>query len=281
MIKKILSIADYHREIQDEAIKEAYKSTCLIFNIINNNPKPNATGVFIRIENFHFLISAAHVFENHTDENFIWNENEKFNRLGGELIMNSLPDGMNREKDKIDVAILRLDDESIEIAKKKYKFLNDSEIEINHKIIDAPLYTAVGFPKTYNEFSRYKNELQIKPFIITTQPASVEIYKVFEREISLNIIVIYDKNKVFNHKPNQQLTGPDPFGISGGGLWYVPPQKVESGSKIEKKLVGILNKWPPKNRKYWIATKIDIYTEIIREKYNLKIEQSKQVKIEL
>jgi hypothetical protein len=280
-MNNLLSISDYHREIQDEANKEAFKTTCHYLKLIAGNPHPYATGVFTIINNCHFLFTAAHVIDGVENEIFIGYEEHKVVKLGGEWITKSLPQGKKREEDKIDVAILKLDNESIEFVKNRYEFLQDNDIQVNHKIIEAPLYSAIGFPASRNKFNKYKNELKSNPFIYITHPASNEIYYQLECNTFLNIIIHYDKQNVFNHKTNQYITGPNPWGISGGGLWYVPSQLVKSGGKIEKKLVGILTEWPIKNRKYWIATKIDIYTEIIRKKYNLKIEQSKQVKIDL
>lgn len=42
-----------------------------------------------------------------------------------------------------------------------------------------------------------------------------------------------------------------------------------------------MTEWPIKNRKYWIGTRIDVFTEIIRQKYGLGIIQSKIVKVNL
>ena len=73
--------------------------------------------------------------------------------------------------------------------------------------------------------------------------------------------------------------GPDPFGISGSGLWYTPIQEKAKDETIDKKLVAIMTEWPIKNRKYWIGTSIDVITEVIRKKYNLKVEPSKLVNV--
>ena len=42
-----------------------------------------------------------------------------------------------------------------------------------------------------------------------------------------------------------------------------------------------MTEWPKENRKFWIGTRIDVFTEIIRQKYGLGVSQSKIVKVNL
>jgi hypothetical protein len=281
MTKKIINALDYHREIQLEANKNAYECTCHYLKLKDGEPHPHATGIFTNIQNNYFLITAAHVIENQQTEIYVGYDKHKVTRLGGELTINQMTTNEKRVDDKIDIAILKLDDESIGYVKQRYKFLDYSELGINHKTKILPYYSAIGFPASQNKFNKYKNQLNSKPFIFTTMPADDKIYTELNCKKFLNLIVHYDKKKVIEYSTNKTQTGPDPYGISGGGLWYVPTQLVQEGDKVQKKLVGVLTEWPIKNNKYWISTRIDVFTEIIRQKYNLKIDQSKLVKVNL
>jgi hypothetical protein len=42
-----------------------------------------------------------------------------------------------------------------------------------------------------------------------------------------------------------------------------------------------LTEWPIENRKYFIGTRIDLFTEVIRQKYKLNLEKSKTVKLDI
>lgn len=281
MTNKILQTLDYHREIQMDANKDAYECTCHYLKIKNGNPHPHATGIFLMIENQHFLITAAHVVENLQTEIYIGYGKHKVVRLGGELSINQIPMNEKRDNDKIDVAIIKLDEESIGYVKQRYKFINILELGINHDIQKLPLYSAIGFAASQNKFNKVKNQLNSNPFIYTTIPADEDIYTELNCKQFLNLIVQYDKKNVINYLTNQKQTGPDPFGISGGGLWYVPIQLVEKGDKVKKQLVAVLTEWPIINKKYWISTRIDVFTEIIRQKYKLKIIKSQIVNIDI
>ena len=270
----IYTIDDYRRELQSEANKDAYKVTCQFFTKENNVVIPHASGVFIKVEDFYFLFTAAHVTDDyHHNDIFIRIDNKTSRKLGGKWTVNDPKD--KRETDRIDTAVLKLDEISIEKVKATYEFLDISEVGINHNFELMSEYQLVGFPASQSKYNKSKNEIKSKSFLFTTMPAEKAIYEELKCEDFTNFIVKYHKKKVEDYKTGKLQTGPDLYGISGSGLWYTPEQLRKKGERVEKKLVGIMTEWSTENRKYLIGTRIDLFTECIREKYNLNIEQSK------
>lgn len=274
-----MEILDYYREIQLEAAKEAYKSTCHYLVIRDGNPHPHGSGVFIEINNLKFLITAAHVVDDKEDEIYVGVDTHELVKLGGELTKNIAVG--QRDNDKIDISILKLNQKTIEKLGNKYDFIKQGELGINHEFKSLPMYTSVGFPASKSKYNSYKNEIKSSPFIYITMPAEQTIYDELQCESFSNVIVYYDKGKVKDYKTGQFFTGPDPFGISGSGLWFTPSQVKAKGAYIDKQLVAILTEWSKENRKFWIGTRIDVITEVIRQKYNLTFEKSKIVRVNL
>jgi hypothetical protein len=274
-----MEILDQYREIQLEAAKDVYKSTCHFLVVKDGNPHPHGSGVFIEIDGSKFLITAAHVVDDKEDEIYIGIDTHELLKMGGDLTKNIAPG--HRDDDKIDISILMLNQETIDKLGNKYEFINQRELGINHEHKLLPMYISVGFPASQSKYNSYKNKIKSIPFIYTTMPAEKAIYDELKCESSSNIIVHYDKEKVKDYSSGQFLTGPDPFGISGSGLWFIPPQAKANGELIDKKLVAIMTEWPKENRKYWIGTRIDVITELIRQKYNLTIEKSKLITVNL
>src|SRR5690606_39779651 len=118
-----------------------------------------------------------------------------------------------------------------------------------------------------------KNEFQCQPFFYTTVPAEKNVYTELNRDMFSNIIVNYDKDKVYNYNTSTYKTGPDSYGMSGCGLWFSDPKDIVT-NRINKRLIAVMTDWPIKNRKYWIGTKIDVVTEVIRKKYKLNLTES-------
>lgn len=282
----MITLIDYYNELQFEAAKEIYRLTCQFFTIKNDIPKAHGSGVLIQTGSHFYCLSAAHVTQDEKDNSFydifIPLKENTFQKLGGELTINSVP-VEKRSKDRIDIAILKLNKETVEIISNYYNFLQYNEVEISHQVELLPKYLSVGFPasKKYAKYNPKTQKIKTKSFIYTTIPETDKVYKKLNCETFANIIVKYDKNNVRDYKNKTLKVGPDTFGISGSGLWFVPFQVREKKDKIEKKLVGILTEWPIKNRKVWIATRIDVFTEIIRQKYDDSIEKSKIVGLKL
>ncbi|MDW9381939.1 hypothetical protein [Chryseobacterium sp. JV558] len=274
----IKTTMEYHQEIQLRASQDAYKCTCHYLKIINGNPEPHATGVLVKIDDCHFLFTAAHVSEDLQNEIVIGIEEKLTVKLGGEWTFNNLDKNQKRKDDKIDIAILKLDDESVDYIKRQYSFINQNQLGINHEIKNLPYYTAIGFPASKNRFNKYKGELKSSPFIYNTVPADEKKYKDLNCKEYENLILTYEKKRVIDNQTKRKITGPDPYGISGGGVWFVPTQLVNETDIVDKKLVSILTEWSSE-KNIWISTRIDLFTEVIRQKYKLGLPESKIIKL--
>jgi len=279
----MITLVDCYKETQFEVAKSAYKATCHYLTLENGNPHPHGSGVFIEIDGSKFLITAAHVVDDKENDIYIGIDTNELLTLGGELIRNVAPG--DRSGDKIDISILKLNQETIDKIGDKYEFVKKNEIGVNHEFRNLPMYTSVGFPASKSKYNSFKNKIKSTPFIYHTMPGPPEIYNKLNCEMFSNIIVHYDKGKVRDLTTKQLSIGPDPFGISGSVLWFTPftPAQVvkDKNDYIHKKLVAIMTEWPIENRKFWIGTRIDVITEIIRQKYGLSIEKSNIVGVNL
>ena len=140
-----------YRNVQAIAAKTIYQSTCHFLKIDDrDNPKPYASGVFVKIENNYFLLTAAHVIDDCEDEIYIGiKQEEPLLKLGGEWTKN-IPE-TTREKDKIDAAVLKLDDETIKKIGDAYQFIDINSIGINHSAKKLPMYISLGFPASMSK----------------------------------------------------------------------------------------------------------------------------------
>ncbi|WP_294323301.1 hypothetical protein [uncultured Chryseobacterium sp.] len=276
----IIDPVEYHIGLQLRASQDAYKSTCHFLIIEDGIPDPHATGVFVKIGETYFLLTAAHVAEKLENKISIGIDAKTALTLGGIWTFNKLEKDQKREYDKIDIAILKLDLESIKKVQENYLFLSENQLGINHETVELPYYTAIGFPATQNKHNKHKNVLHSKPFIYNTIPVEKKNYKDLCFEESSNIIVTYSKKNVIDNETKMKVTGPDAYGMSGGGLWFIPTQIKSDDENVDKKLVSILTEWSSK-KNIWISTRIDVFTEVIRKQYNLNIPKSTILKVNI
>ncbi|HBV16711.1 hypothetical protein [Chryseobacterium carnipullorum] len=246
---------------QIESIPIIGDYTCTLIKNYNDY-KVHGTGVFVRISNLYLLISAAHVLDDF-DELFIpLQEGKTLIKPGGEIIINN-PKSL-REHDDLDIGIVILDDVTVEDIKQNYNFVNENDLQINHKLSYLNSYIVFGYPSSWSKKSMSRNSFHSRPFISFTKSADVKEYSKLNRNEFLNIVVEYNRQETVNFKSKKMSYGPDLFGISGCGLWYSNPEDYKINAS--PKLVGIMTDWPISNKTKLIATRIDAVTEILRKK---------------
>lgn len=242
---------------QLESIPEIRSYTC---NLLKNrsNYKQHGTGVFVKIESKYFLFTAAHVLDDIDDIFIPLNKGAYLLKPGGKIIKND--PNTSRENDELDLGILILDEFSTQDILSQYTFLECENIEINHNPSHFLNYLIFGYPTTWSNKSMTKNSFHTRPFIHHTKCIKKEDYRKYNRKEYLNLIVEYDRQNTINLKSKSLSFGPNLFGISGCGLWYINPFDLNSSPK----LVGIMNEWSTINRNKLFATRIDAFTEILR-----------------
>ena len=249
------------KEIAETLIKSlpiVRSFTCQLL-INQTSYKQHGTGIFVKIGSKYFLFTAAHVLDD-IEKIFIPKDSGKtLLKPGGQIIKNMI--NGDRENDDLDVGILVLDNNTVRDLHEDYFFLNENQIELNHIPIDFHSYIVFGYPTTMSKKSISRNSFHAVPFFNFTKCVNKEIYKKINRKDLYNLLVEYDRKNTPNLKSKTMSFGPNLFGISGCGLWFVNP----SVTNEKPKLIGIMNEWSKLNRSVLIATRIDAYTEVLRK----------------
>lgn len=259
------------RLLFNEALPQIDRCTCQIFSEENQEFKPCASGVFIELEEKWFLFTAAHVFDNENEILWVRMGSKKFIKLQGNITVNEV---INRKNDNIDLGIMELYSQTINYLKESFIPITKNELGINSEIKLLPDYLVFGYPVTKSKVNSFKNTIKISPFVYNTIPAVEDIYSKLQYDKAQNILLKYDKKNFYNYESNSFSVGPDPYGISGGGVWHVAMNINPESITPVIKLVSILTDWSIKNKKYWISTRIDIFTETLRKNYGLSIPHS-------
>lgn len=252
---------------QLESIPKIGSSTFTFFKNRTNYIQ-HGTGVFVKFESKYFIFTAAHVLDDIEDLFIPLNNGFDLLKPGDQVIKNKSAD--IREKDELDLGIIILDEISVKEILSEYSFLECEDVEINHSQINLLTYIIFGYPTSWSKKSMIKNSFHTKPFFQITKCIEKEDYAKYERNEFLNLIVEYDRKNTPNLKSKSLSFGPNLYGISGCGLWYINPIDLKSNPK----LVGIMNEWSKKNRSKLFATRIDAYTEILRNNKIISFKES-------
>lgn len=256
-------------EKQIESLSIIRNHTCILIKNYSDY-KVHGTGVFVKIQNLYLLISAAHVFDDFHELFIPLGNGETLLKPGGKLIINNSK--VSRSNDDLDIGILILDDISVKDLIQSYDFVIESNLVINHDITYLHNYIVFGYPSSWSKKSFSRSSFHSRPFINFTKCVDLAEYPELKRNEVLNIIVEYNRQETVNFKSKKFSFGPNLFGISGCGLWYLDPQNYEENAN--PKLLGIMTDWPISNRRRLISTRIDAITELLRKSESLNFPES-------
>lgn len=265
---------EQYRSLQFLSLGVMKSCTCILM-INTSDYKAHGTGVFIQIGEHYFLVSAAHVLERHGEFFIFLSQEYEIIKPGGDTYINRAED---RDKDDIDIAALRLDDDCLPHILRSYNFLQAENLGINHIFQNEEFYTFLGYPASRAK-AIYKTDIfDVTTFFHFTAPKRTEHYAAFDRNPQVNVVASYNKKSAYDSRKGTYGTGPDLYGISGCGLWFTDPSDLETGV-VKPKLVAIMTDWSIKNRNIIIGTRIDVVTGMIKKFLDIDFPASQIVKI--
>lgn len=268
------TLSEVFRSLQFASMEAMRSCTCIIM-LDQSSYKAHGTGVFIQIQNHYFLVSAAHVMDKHGKFFIFLSKEKEIIYPGGDTYINRTE---NREKDELDIAVLRLDGDCLPHIQRSYSFLQAEDLAINHIFQTREYYSFLGFPSSRAKV-KYKTDIfSINTLFHFTAPIEAVYYEDFGRNPYVNVLATYNKKHVYDGRKGTYGTGPDLYGISGCGLWFTDPSDAAAGI-ISPKLTAIMTDWSTKNRSIIIGTRIDVVTGMIKKFLDIDFPDSKILKI--
>lgn len=264
-----------YTEETDETVLDILNSNILrhtiqFFQMGEKRLEPFGSGVFTKIHNEYFIITASHVadfFEKNPDKDLRI-------RVGKKLFINVIGDIKYTDIHKsngVDLAYIKLDTQMIEPMLRPYIPIEISQIRSHHNLFHAMNYCVLGFPE--KNISKKNEEFNTGASFYLTRPSNDKPYSYYKYD-EKDYIIVDMQGKATDLKTNKKQKVNTHFhGISGCGLWLLLIRKLENGkTQVDYKLIGIMTEY--KNGKYFclIANKIYLIIEALKviEKYKFR-----------
>lgn len=261
----------------DEAVikqinTKIFKHTIQFFKIENGKPKPYGSGVFAKIYNDYFIITASHVasfFEEYPNEELII-------KTGKELfipILGEVKYSIIDQNERIDLAYIKLDKQTIVCLSKAYIPVTIEKFRHHNNLINGTNYCILGYPaiNVTKEGEPFKTGAAYFLATPSNNDKQYQYYKFNKRDhIILNV-----KGKGTDVNTNKKGKIISPFhGISGCGLWFllIYDNPITGKTEVDYRLVGIMTEF--RTGKYFcvIANRIWLIIEAFKvaEKFTFK-----------
>jgi len=192
----------------------------------NKPPRLVGTGFIFPYASQHYLISAAHVLEEHYQDGqsiHYYIQPGIPHRLDGPAFLTS-PSSGNRDDDIIDVGIVRLESPlPMENTLKQIVPFERLKTGMDH--VGEKVYMAIGYPATQINPDYEAKTFSPSAMVYWNRLADEEIYKRKGLSTKSHILIEYDRKRSMLSDDIEGTT-PDPRGMSGCPVWCLGDLKA-------------------------------------------------------
>lgn len=221
------------------------------------------SAVLLSVAGIKFVITAAHVVNaSHQGELFIGAGTTPV-RIGGSKTTPKLATGASRDQDKNDIAIIALDEASAERFPET-DFLTVQELAPLRTPHHEDYFLVAGYPESKQRLRLRENQIDtgLYPLVAVSQPASE--YPLASVSPAENLLLGFNKKETWRRDVGR-LTAPDPYGMSGCGVWWL--EGYTSPALSPPRLDAIAIEWHRGRRKRILATRIYVVVDGLKQAF--------------
>lgn len=246
----------------DEVVNLLAKFVIPIFSEERHRPPIlRGSGFFVKVDDVHVLVSAAHVLDMLTERDlFYYVEPNKTKKLEGQLAKTSpLHPG---EEDTYDVAVLRTAGEPLPHHPEVDRFACDvSRLQPKSLARTGKYYAVVGYPETR---ARLKPEMKIPVAALGYHEFSIETNRYSDLGVSADthVILPLDLRKGFD-SAGKQLNIPKLVGMSGSPVSVLFSESSDDATE-NLSIVAVFTRYKQPERML-ISTDVAAVLELIKD----------------
>ena len=246
------------------------KSTVQLFTLkYTSIIKSLGTGVLLYTNKKYLILTASHVAKDETFYIVVKNELKYISR---EYVKE-----VRKDSGKIDLSYIILDNQVADLINHEYTFLTEKDILLSYKSNASMLnYLVVGYLERTTKINIAENTIHTIATTFNLKMSNEKAYDFHKTNKEFQISLDF-KGKLENYRLNINEKIPDPYGLSGSGLWGLFHKPDSLKYKFECKLIGIMTEFKKVKYHCLIGNKIEILVESIESQEKIKINTSKVI----
>lgn len=199
------------------------KTTLPLYTFSNNRYAIHSNGILFLGDNKVYLVTAEHTFDQMDPGELLIYQHGSFCCLEGNIIGNKTHD----------IALFEIEKSIADCLAENYMFIDRNHIAFNHIVEAKQKYLLIGYPSSKTKVLSMK--IFEKPLVYHTSALK-------KQPTANEITFSYNKRKSITYDKKVYIFAPDPYGLSGCGLWYLSSFSQD----INYKLVGIFKEYDRK-----------------------------------
>ncbi|EMM77604.1 hypothetical protein LEP1GSC040_1745 [Leptospira santarosai str. 2000030832] len=246
-----------------------------IFTLNHGFPHYVGTGILLNLLDRHFILSAAHVLLDNSN-NILIPINGDLVQIDEEIKGTSIPKNKTRNEDRFDVAVLELNNSTSEQIKNENLFLNLNDCLFQPLPESKNIFLLSGFPYTNVGRKSKPNKIVAEPYGYwdTNMQISNTDFINTKTDHRTHILIPYDRKNLFKFETGK-VTGKNLEGMSGSGIWCISNSLIDSEMRSsQRKLAGVFIEHHSENLKLLVSTKIEVVFEMMRHFYRFELPEN-------
>jgi hypothetical protein len=199
------------------------------------------SSVLVVIEEEYFLLTAAHVTDHVDESHFLFTPgNDHIIQVEGKFAQLGRAGERDEKASALDVAYYRLEQSFIERLSESYRPIDMAGIDMLDRALGRDLYSLAGYPAATSTVK--PDSCAAEFFAMTGAVPHDRFYRKLGYRRDMHVLT------QFNVRRNVMLRGrakstPEPWGMSGGGIFSWPRDANPLEPNPDPKLVGITTNW--------------------------------------
>lgn len=223
----------------DPYLRRASASICPIFREGDQGKSEQyGSGIFVRIADEHFMLSAAHVFDDFKERVILIPGLESLVEIQGAYSTTPLPASGSRKDDHLDMGYFHLNAEQRSDIDNSLLFLDERDCKPMDVTSDGDAYTLIGYQSELSETTATKAQTEISR--ISCSGVQDHRYEKLGLDPRRQILLQYRMKKGMSHKTMIQGKKHDFGGMSGGGVFAWSKDFPDPKAIAQPHLVGII-----------------------------------------
>ena len=226
-------------DVFDPYLRRPSASICPIFREDEQGkPEQYGSGVFIRTAQEHFMLSAAHVFDDFKERVILIPGVKSLVEIHGPYSTTPLPDSGSRKDDHFDMGYFSLEVDQRGNIDSSLLFLDERDCDPMDVTSDGDAYTLIGYQSELSESTVTKAQTEISR--ISCSGVQDHRYQKLGLDPRRHILLQYRMKKGMSYKNMIQGKKHDFRGMSGGGVFAWSKDFLDPKAIAQPHLVGII-----------------------------------------
>lgn len=205
-----------------------------------------ATAVYVSNQMGRFLFTAAHVTDDRENGRLLIPLCGQLQEVYGYVAHNVVLPDESRQRDLIDTAYIKLDEEQDSLLSTYFTPTTGDNVELLQSAESVHLCSVAGYPasKSGNFDGAHSSEI----FAYSGFCVSPDIYEKHGLSLQNHIAVRFNRRKAIRAETEEIFTPPGLKGVSGGGMFAWPKEKLFHCEWSERKLIGVFHTYKEKEQ---------------------------------